>query len=484
MNQPGEATKNTRLVTLLAAGLALGQAAQYLHIESLVYAAVVLAGGLYIAWRPTEALWAGFCLIVVTSQIYPIDVDEWGTSLQGAHRPYIVLVIVVGVSIFANRSYRWGWLWSGVSSRCRNVRGSTLAFVAVLFLASLRGYFGLVNSPGFVDALRECSGWLTLVAFLMAGYRMAVGSNQLADAFGKLRSCAVVYAWYFVVRCMYITFVSASWIDLQGFGNSQRDAVFFLGLTVVFVVAQVSDSNVQSTWREWGPAVLILSLAIVLSGARSVLACAIAGAGVFVLWHSSARRRFLILGAGGLLLVLLGSAFSLVSRDDPKEGALGYVATRFLAISSEDTSYLARASEMAAVLETVRASPMLGGGPFATYSFLDPVFGWKDTTFVDSGIGYLLMKTGLLGTGCFLWFVVAWLRMAKRVRGAFPVSAIPLVASFAFYLVFLPFGPSFFEFQHSWFVGLIAGQAIQIASRLPETRLASVSALCQPGVAV
>jgi hypothetical protein len=92
------------------------------------------------------------------------------------------------------------------------------------------------------------------------------------------------------------------------------------------------------------------------------------------------------------------------------------------------------------------------------------------------------MKTGLLGTGIFIWFAVGWLQMARGLRRAFPALMMASVASFVFYLVFLLFGPSFFEFQHAWFIGLVVGQTFQLASMSKMVRSAQVpGAPGQPG---
>jgi hypothetical protein len=92
------------------------------------------------------------------------------------------------------------------------------------------------------------------------------------------------------------------------------------------------------------------------------------------------------------------------------------------------------------------------------------------------------MKSGLLGAGIFTWFAVGWLQMARGLLRTFPALIIAPLASFVFYLAFLPFGPSFFEFQFSWFIGLVAGQTILLASRLPTVRAAQVpGAPSRPG---
>ena len=211
----------------------------------------------------------------------------------------------------------------------------------------------------------------------------------------------------------------------------------------------------------------ILVFAVLLTGSRSVLLCVLMVALLFILIRRERTRlRLILLGVAGILAVSFVSSWDFTSQD----GLIGYVSSRFLVASTEDSSLLSRASEIEAVVEAIRESPILGQGPFFSYSFLDPIVGWKDTTFVDSGLGYLLMKSGLMGTCMFIWFAVDLLKMVRALRTAFPSLIEVVFGSFMFYLVFLPFGPSFFVFQHSWFIGLLVGQSILLGSKFTLSR--------------
>jgi hypothetical protein len=188
--------------------------------------------------------------------------------------------------------------------------------------------------------------------------------------------------------------------------------------------------------------------------------------------HPKIRLRVGLLGMVVILALVFGP--SLISAS--QGSLLDYVTNRFLTISTGDTSLLAHASQWVAVADAVRGSPLLGKGPFASYEFLDPLFGWKETTYLDSGLGYLLMKAGLLGTCVFVWFALGWLRVVQGLRRAFPVLGVPFLAVFLFYSVFLIFGPSFFEFQHAWFIGLVVGYTLTLASRFPFLKTAQIPA--------
>jgi hypothetical protein len=254
--------------------------------------------------------------------------------------------------------------------------------------------------------------------------------------------------------------------------------VFFSGLVFVLLIAQALTSEDKSAGRRGWPAGLLLVSAVLLSGSRSVFACMVIVTLLFVLvWHRKSRLRlgFLgLLGMAAILGVLFVAALEPGSQQESQGGVLDHVSSRFLSVSANDASLLAHASQMRVVAEAVRENPWLGRGPLASFWYFDPYWGWKETTFLDSGWGYLLMKTGLLGTGIFIWFAVGWLQMARGLRRAFPALIVAPLASFVFYLVFLLFGPSFFEFHHSWFIGLAVGQTTQLAWKFPMVRAAQV----------
>jgi hypothetical protein len=464
-----------RFLLLVIAGLLGSQAALYLGVESLVYAVALVAAGLYIARHSTESLWVGFSLLAATAQMYPVQIDEGGTSLQGAFRPYILVVVVVAGSLVVGQWFKPERGYSRHRWRRTSVSGSIVAFVSVQILALARGYFTIVRAPGLLDVLRECSGWITFLVFMLLGYRLSTSANQIQRTFARFRLVALAYSIFFVLKFVYLSLASGADQTAAGFGYSQRDVAFFSGLALVILIAEALTLEVISDWRGSWSAALALLLAVLFSGSRSVLVGVLIVASLFVfVWHSKIRLRIGLLGMAGILVVLFGLSFVLPSQQDSQGSLLSYVANRFLTASTEDTSLLARASEMTAVADAVRANPLLGKGPLASYSFFDPLFGWKDTTFVDSGIGYLLMKTGLLGMGIFIWFSVRWLKMAQGLRRSLPAPTVALLACFVYYLVLLNFGPSFFEFQHSWLIGLVAGQTILLASRSPTLRAARI----------
>jgi O-antigen ligase/polysaccharide polymerase Wzy-like membrane protein len=466
-----DVSTNRRFLLLLIAGLLASQVAVYLSVGSLFCSVALVVAGLYIIRRSSEASWVGYFLLAVTSQTNPVQLDELGTAVRTAYRPYILVVVIVAVSMLIGQWLRPRRTYSRPPRQLINVWRRIGAVVAVLLLALAYGYFNSVREPGLVDILRECSGWITFLVFLLLGYRLSPSATETQRSSARFRLAVLVYSAFFIIKFVYLSFSLGADETAAGFGYSQRDAMFFSGLVLVLLIAQALTSGTVSEWKGTWAAGLVLFLATLFSGSRSVVACELIVTVLFVLvWCPKARLRLGIVGMVMMLVVLFGQSLVLPSQG----GLLGYVSNRFLIVSVDDGSLVGHASEMVAVADAVRENPLLGKGPLASYSYFDPTFGWKDSTYLDSGLGYLLMKTGLLGTSIFIWFAVGWLKMAQGLRRTFPAITVGSLACFVFYLVFLLFGPSFFEFEHAWLIGLVVGHTIMLASKFPLVKASQI----------
>jgi O-antigen ligase len=462
---------NRRFLLLLITGLLGSQAAVYLGVGSLFYAAALVITGLYVMRNSAEATWVGFYLFAITSQIYPVGLDELGTAFRSAYRPYILAVLVVGGSMLVGQLFGRSPTCGRHLSQLTSVKARIGTFVAVLFLALGHGYFASMSAPGLVEVLRECSGWMTFLVFLFLGYRLSPSPAETQKSLVRLRLAVLVYSTLFIIKFIYLMLSLGVIETVIEFGYSQRDDVFFSGLVLVLLIAQELTSVAVSVWKmPWLAGFVLLSAAL-LSGSRSLVGCTLIVALLLVLiLRPKTRLRLGLLGMVVILAGVFGPSLIFASQGS----LLDYITNRFLTVSTEDTSLLAHASQWVAVADAVRENPLLGKGPLASYEFLDPMFGWKETTFLDSGLGYLLMKTGLLGTCVFVWFALGWLKMVQGLRRAFPALGVPSLAIFLFYLVFLIFGPSFFEFQHAWFIGLVVGYTLTLASRFPFLKRAQI----------
>jgi O-antigen ligase len=205
----------------------------------------------------------------------------------------------------------------------------------------------------------------------------------------------------------------------------------------------------------WLPALIVVP-AIVLSGSRALTGAAFLT--VFVL-VASWRTRTLLRLSPILLVALVAVAFVLRSHSQLVEE---YVVSKFLVTPDEDPSFVGRVAEMGAVIEALQRNPVLGSGTLASYMFFDPLFGWRESSFVDSGVGYLLLKTGLLGTGVFVLLVLSYLKVLRQLRQSVAAAALIPMVVFVFYLTFLVFGSAFFDPRYSWLVGILCGYILYL----------------------
>lgn len=456
------------------------QLAAYLKLELPAYCVGLIVAAFYVVRRPVEILWVTFFALAAVSRLYPVENDELGTALQGAYRPYVTTIGVIFLSVLLAvylRSSRYPRLTTRLYSRIR----SRIALFGCIFGGGLIiSYFGSNKTPALIDILRDCSGVITFLAFVVIGFRLSPLPDQIRQSFVRLCLAVSAYSAFFVMEFVYYSVSSGADQTASGFGYSQRNVVFFAGVVLAVLSFQHLMSESKPSWLHLLTVASILIAATLLSGSRSVLACELILSLGFLIWRSRFRLQLLFLAIVVVLIALFG-AFARVGVQGGTPGSLWtYVANRYLVVSGEDASLEARLSEMVAVTDSVRQHPLLGSGPLASYSFFDPYFGWKETTFVDSGLGYLLMKTGLLGTAAFVWFSLGWLRMERKLRDMLPMLTAALVGTFLFYLAYLPFGPAFFEFQHSWFVGLIVGEGLAVCRMLPVLRVSLASAGPRP----
>jgi O-antigen ligase/polysaccharide polymerase Wzy-like membrane protein len=460
------------LILLLVAALLGSQAALSVGAESVFYVIAVATGCFYVACHPVEAIWVGFFLLGLTAQVYPVQLDELGTSVRGDYRPYIAVLILLGVAILIGLWARTRPSYANCTRGHVGMRGPIIALVSVLFLTLAYSYFWEMRTSTLADVIRECSGWMIFFFFLMAGYRILPSLSENQRAFARLRLAVFVFSPFFIAKYIYL-WVSVGSEPATAFAYSQRDAVFFSGIVLTLLLVERLAAQVKEANRNIWLGVAVLLLAVFFCGSRAVLGSVLLVTLCFVLvWHARTRLRWGLLAAGAAIVILIGLSLDPSSLFDSQESLLGSVTRRFVFSPTEDTSFLARASQMVAIADAIQRNPVLGNGMLATYSFFDPLFGWKDTTFVDTGLGYLLMKTGLLGTGVFIWFAAAWLAMVRRLRKRAHWGTLAPLVCFAFYLAFTLFEPSFFVFQFSWFIGIVAGGAIYRSSciSLPEFR--------------
>lgn len=465
MSIASEPVNGRSFVLKVFLALSAGQLASSLGAGLLCYCLVLAWGAVRVFRHSADALWVGVLQLAFASLIYPTQTGELGGSTQGSYRPFVIVVVCLAVALASGRWFRVARPNEVRPTRCIMQR-EIAALSGVILLAIVYSYFASLRSPGFLDILRWSSGWTTLLVFIFLGYRVSPSAQESQNTFLRFYLSALAYSLIFLIRFMLLSASQGIGQTAAGFGYSQRDLAFYAGVAFTLFIGEIPASGFDSLSIISLSASFALITAALLSGSRSVVLSSLLA---ILLLAAAWRRKLRWLMSLAAVAVVLLAAFGMSlgnssSARGRSTGVSGYISARFLTLSPEDLSLLARTSEFIAVADAVRKDPIIGNGILAPYWYFDPLFGWRHTTFVDSGVGTLLMKTGLLGVFVFSWFAVSWLKMVWRARETLGRIQVAALASFLFYLLFLPFGPSFFEFQHSWFIGLVIGQIVYLTS--------------------
>jgi len=427
-----------------------------LGTEVILYAMVVVAGTVYVSRRAEEGIWVTFYLIAMTSLLYPISVDVLGEAAVGAFRPYnVALVSVAGAMVFSVWSQRRP-AFTGRAQRGTWLIRWIVALAGVFCLATIYGDLSPLKA-GALYVLQQSSAWLSFFLFLWIGYKLSLSPGEVRAALTRFHLTALVYSLLFLVKFASLEYYEGLTAATQ-FAYSQRIALFFAGIAFVLAVASRLAPKAESTANAVWVSACVLLPAVVLSGSRSILGAVVLTSLLIVM--ISRGRSLLRLSPLVLTITLLVSFVVLRTNYEVIEE---YVVYRFVTAPDEDASFLGRVAEMQAVAEAVQRNPVLGSGTLASYTFFDPLFGLRETPFVDNGVGYLLMKTGLLGTAIFSLLVMAWLRLLWSLRKLTRADSLAPIVTLLFYLAFLPFGSGFFDLKYSWLIGIMCGYSLYLA---------------------
>jgi O-antigen ligase len=424
-------------------------------MDAVIYVVVLVAGSLYVFRRCGEGIWVTFLLLAITAQLYPVSLNDLLVPEEGTFRPYnLVIASMAAVLLFA--------MWRR-HREARDVirKGKVspvkwmIALVGVFCLATLCGDLG-PSEAETLYVLQQSSGWMSFFLFVWIGYRLSLSEAEVQRSFAKLRVAALVYCVIFLAKFSYLEGESGL-TEATDFAYSQRIVLYFASIMFVLLVARRLASEGGPFGKTEWLSTFIFVPAIVLSGSRGLLGAAI----LTLLFLLATWRARALLRLSPLLLALF--IVGVVALRSHSEVVEEYVVSKFLIAPEQDLSYIGRVSEMEAVAEAVRSNPVLGRGVLARYMLLDPMHGWRETAALDNGAGYLLMRTGLLGTSVFVVLVLSYLKMLRDLRRSRAVGALIPMVLFVFYLAYLPFGVSFFDPRDSWLIGILCGHTFYLA---------------------
>lgn len=439
----------------------------------LAFLALVGVAFVYLLLEPRKLPQVAFSLLAIGVSVMPV---VYGDSDYGGPSPTQFWYWALGLLVPAAAAC-FGLLLQGRSvvalrSLPRPILRPTVALVVVALLSLL---YGLVRGGvQITDSVRQMSGMGMFLLFGALTFRMNLSRKESVRVFRTVESIAFVYCIVYLVR--YVPAMLSS----GDFEMERSPLLYFAGLFAAVSAARLLFNRPANCSRDAVRGAIFL-LCSVLSGSRAVVLTLLFTVGLmFVYRHPSLSKKLAAAAAFGVLLLFCLSLGPLPAANS--EGSvLNQISTRFVASPTADSSFLARVAEMDSIFQVVRQNPVLGLGMGARFVWVDPFQGEVETAFVDNGIGYLLLKMGLLGLCVFGWWSFTVLRGGFLIwKAERQYCGFAEVVCLVFYLSFLAFGPSFFQFSMSFWIGVVVGliyseiRRAWVAARTGETLLATV----------
>jgi hypothetical protein len=211
----------------------------------------------------------------------------------------------------------------------------------------------------------------------------------------------------------------------------------------------------------------VLAFAAVLSGSRASVACMLVTIAFFVILKYVAHPvRFCLVIATAVLVFALFKPQEALSSIAQRSPFVEHVVGRLLQSPENDSSLLERSSQMISIWEIFGSRPLLGQGIGASFVWFDPAStSWVETAFVDNGFGYLLLKTGSLGTIAFFWLLAVLFRSIWRWWNLTRHQLLlGILGTLVYYTVYLFFEPGFFEFLYCFWIAALIGYVLAIGA--------------------
>lgn len=308
--------------------------------------------------------------------------------------------------------------------------------MVLLVVATLSAVRGLMEGTSISYVLRQFYGFLLL--FVYFAIALHIGGLELLlrriSTFGFLVALCF-FGYYIAVFAEY------------GFHKEMGDhGTLAMLLAVVLFITGVERRKGSWVLR----AAVMLLVPILFFMRKDVLTFLMGLLAALAMNVKSRTLRFLACSL--FILVALPAIFSPVAEMVGQELVKLPVIGGMIPEGSRDSATLLdRNLQLAAAVSIVRSHPLLGTGLGTELAWESPFRGSDSVAYVDSGWGYLLQKTGLLGTAAFLWYLITILRCTSRKCLALSSCLLTLG------LVTLFTEPIFVRFATAPFVGTFAG---------------------------
>jgi O-antigen ligase/polysaccharide polymerase Wzy-like membrane protein len=406
--------------------------------------------------RPIEGLWLLFFAFAVAVMSVPLDYNpEFGSESPRAYFYWGFAIVCVACamsigSLLKPRRFQ--------DEKRSGVWGAPfLLFLGVVLLAAVYGY---LRGNGLGTIVRQGSGLIFLFLFILFGYSVRPSFRELSTSLRNIETVLVAYAGAYLVQEVYVNLALRFALPDGDFFRERSPILFFCGLFAALELGRwIFRGKRWMRPQKWLSLSLLLA-STVLSGSRSIVASMLLTTLFFVVLRYA--RHPLRIALLVVCLVVAGTSLDyqgLLSQAEIQSPFVQHIVDRYMVSPDRDLSFLERSSQMNAIWEGLKSRPLFGDGVGASLVWFDPYNrGYVETAFVDSGVGYLLLKMGLVGVCTFLLFLISLLRQSWLYwKSTHHEIFLVLLGMLTYYSAYLPFGPSFFQFLTSFWVGILIG---------------------------
>jgi len=427
------------------------------------------AVGLLALTNPRSALWLGSAVLMVAFVVFPSTPPD---TLVGTAPPTEYYFWAVA-SVLSALGLGIALLFRPIAGRrqfTRRLRSSESVAMALMFLVCVAsGVYGQLLGNGTSLVLRQFYGTLLFFMTYLCTLYFLPSMKDVAWVLNRLKTAAVLTGLAYSV---WLIILNRKWLGVIGEESYYRVATplaHYSGVFMVVAFAQLTTSGRPRRKSRFLVEFLIFAVTLALFGARASTLVAIASILLLVslrLWKSSGLVWLRDLS---LFLLLAIVSVLLLQTASPGSDFVRAVAQRFLAPWEMDASYEGRLAQWSAIVESVKDHPLLGVGLGGSLTFYFPyvrqIMTWN---YIDNGWGFVLHKMGLLGLGALLFMLARFVITSKKLlrsgrRLPDPSLLYSLVGAFAYSVLAMFGGPSFFHFLSAGVSGILLGSMVIVA---------------------
>lgn len=416
-----------------------------------------LAFAPYAYSQPKVGLWLSLALIMVASLIAPPAGFAAGIGYSPelaywAIATCVVFTAVLGRYLQSRESY------AGNPSPRRSL-SLPAAFRAFMALVVFSGMLGVVRHYSILNVAKQFYGCLLFCSYFLFVVRFANTELDIRYVVDWSKRAGLLCALVYIV--IYLSLVPS-----VGFRKELTIlSAYAGGLAVLYLPEVMSGKGISGRMRPLPPMLLLLAVPLLAQYKRAILAVVICGLLAIglrsvYLWK---RYFFTVLAFAAFTIAIATNALNPIGAYFSKYDSLKMLFPED--IQSSYSVYL-RLEELRQVVDSLGGVPMFGTGMGSTLLWNDPyTMELVEEETMTTGWGYLIVKTGIVGTLLFIWLAAYTIRSSLRrpLKGL----RLGLFLLFVFQLLQMVADPFFLNFMTSLWAGMTCG-FLCVTNALPE----------------